>query len=78
LQGVCREPGPASSVPPARKRGARKTTSSYFADDWFRPENVGYLDDDGFLYYSDRAVDTIDEDRSDFPGLPARVQIALD
>jgi len=36
-----------------------KTASSYFADDWFRPEDVGYLDDDGFLYYSDRAADTI-------------------
>jgi len=36
-----------------------KTASSYFPGDWFRPEDVGYLDRDGFLYYSDRASDTI-------------------
>ncbi len=36
-----------------------KTAAAYFPDDWFRPEDVGYLDADGFLYYSDRASDTI-------------------
>lgn len=36
-----------------------KTAEASFGDDWFRPEDVGYLDADGFLYYSDRAGDTI-------------------
>lgn len=35
------------------------TAKASFADDWFRPSDIGYLDDDGFLYYSDRAGDTI-------------------
>lgn len=36
-----------------------KTAEASFGDDWFRPQDVGYLDVDGFLYYSDRAGDTI-------------------
>ena len=36
-----------------------KTAATYFPNDWFRPEDVGYMDADGFLYYSDRAGDTI-------------------
>ncbi len=30
-----------------------------FPGDWFRPSDIGYLDEDGFLYYSDRAGDTL-------------------
>ncbi len=41
---------------------AEKTAATYFPDDWFRPEDVGYLDADGFLFYSDRASDTIHVD----------------
>jgi acyl-CoA synthetase (AMP-forming)/AMP-acid ligase II len=36
-----------------------KTAESFLPGDWFRPMDVGYLDDDGFLYYSDRAGDKI-------------------
>lgn len=36
-----------------------QTAASTFPGDWFRPSDVGYLDEDGFLYYSDRAGDTI-------------------
>lgn len=39
-----------------------KTASTFFPDDWFRPEDVGYLDAEGYLYYSDRAGDTIHRD----------------
>lgn len=35
------------------------TANASFPGDWFRPSDLGYLDDDGFLYYSDRAGDTI-------------------
>lgn len=35
------------------------TDKASFPGDWFRPSDVGYLDEDGFLYYSDRAGDTI-------------------
>lgn len=35
------------------------TSKASFPGDWFRPSDVGYLDEDGFLYYSDRAGDTI-------------------
>lgn len=35
------------------------TEKTQFPGDWFRPSDVGYLDEDGFLYYSDRAGDTI-------------------
>lgn len=36
-----------------------KSREVFFPGDWFRPFDVGYLDDDGFLYYVDRAVDRI-------------------
>ncbi|MGH9023452.1 MAG: class I adenylate-forming enzyme family protein, partial [Acidimicrobiia bacterium] len=36
-----------------------KTAESSLPGDWFRPMDVGYLDEDGFLYYADRAVDKI-------------------
>lgn len=36
-----------------------RTAQSFFRGDWFRPFDVGYLDKDGFLYYSDRAGDRI-------------------
>jgi acyl-CoA synthetase (AMP-forming)/AMP-acid ligase II len=32
---------------------------AFFAGDWYRPRDVGYLDADGFLYYADRAGDEI-------------------
>lgn len=35
------------------------TAKASFPGDWFRPSDVGYLDEDGYLYYSDRAGDTI-------------------
>lgn len=35
------------------------TTEASFPGDWFRPSDVGYLDEDGYLFYSDRAGDTI-------------------
>ena len=38
------------------------TAQAFFDDDWFRPRDVGYLDDDGFLYYADRAGDEIETD----------------
>jgi len=36
-----------------------KTEESFFAGGWFRPNDIGYIDDDGFLYYLDRAKDRI-------------------
>ena len=36
-----------------------RNAESFFPGDWFRPYDVGYLDEDGFLYYSDRAGDRI-------------------
>jgi acyl-CoA synthetase (AMP-forming)/AMP-acid ligase II len=36
------------------------TRVAYHADDWFRPQDVGYLDAEGFLYYADRASDAMD------------------
>jgi acyl-CoA synthetase (AMP-forming)/AMP-acid ligase II len=35
------------------------TQAAFFDGDWFRPRDVGYLDEDGFLYYADRAGDAI-------------------
>ena len=35
------------------------TSKATFPGDWFRPSDIGYLDEDGFFYYSDRAGDTI-------------------
>src|SRR5271169_3845318 len=36
-----------------------KTASSFFPGGWFRPNDIGYLDAEGFLYYLDRAKDRI-------------------
>lgn len=36
-----------------------RTARSFFPGDWFRPYDVGYLDEDGFLYYFGRAADRI-------------------
>jgi len=36
-----------------------KTAEAFFPGDWFRPSDIGYIDDDGFLYYLDRAKDCI-------------------
>lgn len=38
------------------------TEAAYHDGDWFRSGDVGYLDADGFLFYGDRAGDTIYED----------------
>jgi acyl-CoA synthetase (AMP-forming)/AMP-acid ligase II len=35
------------------------TAEACLPGDWFRPYDVGYLDEDGFLYFADRAGDTI-------------------
>jgi acyl-CoA synthetase (AMP-forming)/AMP-acid ligase II len=37
-----------------------KTREAFFPGDWFRPFDVGFIDDDGFLFYADRAGDRID------------------
>lgn len=36
-----------------------KTQEAFFHGDWFRPFDVGYMDEDGFLYYADRLKDRI-------------------
>ena len=36
-----------------------KTAEAYFPGDWFRPFDIGYLDDQGYLFYVDRAGDRI-------------------
>lgn len=36
-----------------------RTERAFLPGDWFRPDDVGYLDDEGFLYYVDRAADSI-------------------
>jgi acyl-CoA synthetase (AMP-forming)/AMP-acid ligase II len=36
-----------------------KTKESFFPGDWFRPRDVGYVDDAGFIYFLDRAKDRI-------------------
>jgi acyl-coenzyme A synthetase/AMP-(fatty) acid ligase len=36
-----------------------KTAEAFFPGDWFRPFDIGYLDDQGYLFYVDRAGDRI-------------------
>ena len=36
-----------------------RTEGAFLPGDWFRPADVGHLDEDGFLYYVDRAADSI-------------------
>jgi acyl-CoA synthetase (AMP-forming)/AMP-acid ligase II len=36
-----------------------KTKEAFFEGDWFRPRDVGYLDEGGFVYFLDRAKDRI-------------------
>ncbi|HWZ07243.1 MAG TPA: class I adenylate-forming enzyme family protein [Bradyrhizobium sp.] len=36
-----------------------KTEESFLPGGWFRPNDIGYLDEEGFLYYLDRAKDRI-------------------
>lgn len=38
---------------------AERTAEVFLSGDWFRPADVGYLDESGFLYYVDRAADSI-------------------
>jgi acyl-coenzyme A synthetase/AMP-(fatty) acid ligase len=40
-----------------------KTAEAFFPGNWFRPFDVGYLDDHGYLFYVDRAGDRILTDR---------------
>jgi acyl-coenzyme A synthetase/AMP-(fatty) acid ligase len=37
----------------------QKTSESFFDGGWFRPRDVGYIDEQGFLYFLDRAKDRI-------------------
>ena len=37
----------------------RSAARPYFPGDWFRSGDVGHVDDEGFLFYADRAGDTI-------------------
>ena len=37
-----------------------RTAAAFLPGGWFRPEDIGYQDEDGFLYYLDRAKDRID------------------
>lgn len=39
-----------------------RTEAAFLAGGWFRTEDIGYQDADGFLYYLDRAKDRIDTD----------------
>jgi acyl-CoA synthetase (AMP-forming)/AMP-acid ligase II len=39
-----------------------KTEEAFLPGGWFRPNDIGYLDEEGFLYYLDRAKDRIHTD----------------
>ena len=36
-----------------------RTNEAFFPEGWFRPSDIGYMDEEGFLYYLDRAKDRI-------------------
>jgi len=36
-----------------------KTEQAFFSGGWFRPNDIGYIDHEGFLFYLDRANDRI-------------------
>lgn len=58
---------------------AESTALAYFPGDWFRSGDVGYVDEDGFLYYSDRAGDTIMRDgQAIYPHVVEAVLLADD
>lgn len=40
-----------------------KTAESFFPGGWFRPNDIGYIDEEGFLFYLDRAKDRISTER---------------
>ncbi len=46
-------------VTPGYWKDPEKTAAAFFDDGWFRSGDVGYLDDDGFLYLTDRKKDMI-------------------
>ncbi len=52
-----------------------RTQSAYLPGDWFRPADVGSMDEDGFFYYLDRAKDRIRTSRGVV--YPHRVEEAL-
>ena len=52
-----------------------KTSTSFFPGDWFRPFDVGYLDEDGFLFNGGRADGAIM--RGGFKLLPESIERAL-
>ncbi len=39
---------------------SERTARAFFPGGWFRPGDIGYLDEDGFLFYLDRAKDRIE------------------
>jgi fatty-acyl-CoA synthase len=46
-------------ITPGYWKDPEKTAAAFFDDDWFRSGDVGYLDEDGFLYLTDRKKDMI-------------------
>jgi fatty-acyl-CoA synthase len=46
-------------VTPGYWKDPEKTAAAFFGEDWFRSGDVGYLDEDGFLYLTDRKKDMI-------------------